>query len=183
VSLQDLTRAFDATIPEFRCKYYSNKSPRRKEVLTVCAHVRRGDITSSRPDMWTSTSVIAKTITKVRAVLDGYCIKYKICVFSQGDYTDVAELDAPGTEFFLDADPIWSMQEIIEADILIMAKSNFSYVAALISEGIKIYEPRLDRPPLNSWVIRGPNGEFDCAAFERQLLRHVESRKPSVIDT
>jgi hypothetical protein len=90
--------------------------------------------------MWTSTSIIAKTITKVRAVLDGYCIQYKICVFSQGDYTDVAELDAPGAEFFLDAEPIWSMQEIIEADILIMAKSDFSYVAAFISEGIKIYE-------------------------------------------
>jgi hypothetical protein len=75
------------------------------------------------------------------------------------------------------------MQKIIEADILSWAKSSFSYVAALISEGIKIYEPRLDYPPLSSWVIRGPNGILDCAAFERQLLRHVESRKPSVIDT
>lgn len=183
VTVDDLTRAFDVTIPEFRRKYYSNKSPRRKEVLTVCVHVRRGDITSSRPDMWTSTSVIAKTMAKVRAVLDGYRFKHKICVFSQGNYKDIAELDGPGTEFFLDADPFWSMQEIIEADILITAKSSFSYVAALISEGIKIYEPCLDYPPLSSWVIRGPNGEFDCATFEHQLLRHVESRKPSVIDT
>jgi len=97
---------------------------------------------------------------------------------------DVAELDVPGTEFFLDMDPIWSMQELIEADILIMAKSSFSYVAALISEGIKIYDPPcLDYPPLSSWLILDPNGEFDCAAFERQLLRHIESRKSSVIGT
>jgi hypothetical protein len=188
VSDDDLTRMFDATIPEFRRKYYSNKSPRRNEFLTVCVHVRRGDITPSHPDevaamssglmdLWTSTSFIAETIAKVRAVLDAHCIKYKICVFSQGDYTDVAELGAPDTEFFLDADPIWSMQELIEADILIMAKSSFSYVSALLSDGIKIYEPWLGYPPLSSWVIRDPNGEFDCAAFERQLLRHIESRK------
>jgi hypothetical protein len=68
------------------------------------------------------------------------------------------------------------MQELIEADILIMAKSSFSYVSALLSDGIKIYEPWLGYPPLGSWVILGPNGEFDCVAFERQLLRHIESR-------
>ena len=184
VTVDDLTRTFDATIPEFRRKYYSNKSPRRNKVLTVGVHVRRGDITFSRPDMWTNTSIIAKTIAEVRAVLDAHCIKYKVCVFSQGDYTHVAELDVPGTEFFLDMDPIWSMQELIEADILIMAKSSFSYVAALISEGIKIYDPPcLNYPPLSSWLIRGPNGELDCAAFERQLLRHIESRKSAVIGT
>jgi hypothetical protein len=186
VSIYDLTRAFDATIPEFRRKYYSNKSPRRNEVLIVGVHVRRGDITSSRPDRWTSTSLIAETIGKVRAVLDAHFTKYKICVFSEGDDADFAKLDAPGAEFFLDADPIWSMQEFIEADILIMSKSSFSYVSALISDGIKIYEPLEGYPPMSSWVMSdhderwlryGPNGEFDCAAFERQLLRHIEFRE------
>jgi hypothetical protein len=176
VTDDDLTRMFDATIPEFRGKYYSNKSPRRNEVLTVCVHIRRGDITPSCPSMWTSTSFIAETIAKVRGVLDANCIKYKICVFSQARYTDVAELDA-ATEFFLDADPIWSMRELIEADILIMAKSSFSYVSALLSDGIKIYEPWLGYPPLSSWVTRDPNGEY-CAVFERQLLRYIESGRP-----
>ena len=186
VSIYDLTRAFDATIPEFRRKYYSNKSPRRNEVLIVGVHVRRGDITSSRPDRWTSTSLVAETVAKVRAVLDAHFTKYKICVFSEGDNADFAKLEAPGTEFFLDADPIWSMQEFIEADILIMSKSSFSYVSALISDGIKIYEPLEGYPPMSSWVMSdhderwlryGPNGDFDCAAFERQLLRHIEFRK------
>jgi len=95
--------------------------------------------------MWTSTSIIAKTITKVRAVLDGYCIQYKICVFSQGDYTDVAELDAPGAEFFLDADPIWGMQEIIEADILIMAKSDFNTLQRSSQRASKFTKRRLGK--------------------------------------
>ncbi len=33
------------------------------------------------------------------------------------------------------------MQELIEADILIIAKGCFSYCAGLISDGIKIFEP------------------------------------------
>jgi hypothetical protein len=44
-------------------------------------------------------------------------------------------------ELFLDADAIWTMLEMIEADVLIMAKGSFSYVAALISDGIKLCEP------------------------------------------
>ena len=166
------THTFHATIPEFRRKYYSNKPPpRTNEALTVGVHVRRGDAHPVR--QWTSTSSIAETIAKVRAVLDTHRIKYKICVFSQGDYAGIAELNVPGTDIFLDADPIWSMQEAIEADILIMAKSAFSYVSALISDGIKICEYEWHSPPLSNWVIRGPNGEFDNGAFERQLLQYV----------
>jgi hypothetical protein len=77
---------------------------------------------------------------------------------------------------FLNADPIWSMQEAIEADILIVAKSSFSYVAALISDGIKIHEEG-GYPPLSNWIMRGPNGEFDSAAFDHQLQRLIEYRE------
>src|SRR5262249_32207479 len=101
VSDDDMTRTFDMTIPEFRRKYYFNKSARRNPVLTVGVHVRRGDVNSSRPDMWTNTSSIAKTIANVREVLNAHCIKYRIYIFSQGEYADLAELDAPGTELFL----------------------------------------------------------------------------------
>jgi hypothetical protein len=174
--VDDLTHMFNTTIPEFRRKYYSNKSPRANRVLTICVHVRRGDVTRENAGRWTNNSFIAETIAKVRAAIDAHCIKYKICILSQGDHGGLAELvDVPGTEIFLDADPIWSMQEAIEADILIMAKSSFSYVAALISDGIKITEER-GYPPMSGWVLRGSNGEFDCAAFEHQLERLIEHR-------
>ncbi len=213
-SVNNLTRTFGKTIQEFRRKYYSNKSFHKNDILTICVHVRRGDVTADMPHMWTSTPVVAETIREVRAVLDVHRIKHRICVLSQGDYAGVAELESPGVEFFLNADSIWSMQEAIEADILIMAKSCFSYVSALISDGIKIYEPiaytsmrqdvranadvgKAERSflPLirngylfnaiveqaravhpNRWVMRKPNGEFDCAGFERRLLKYIESR-------
>jgi hypothetical protein len=171
----DLYRIFETTVPEFRRKYYSNKPRRTNEVLSVCVHVRRGDVTPDILDMWTSTSFIAETITRVRAILEAHCFKYKICVLSQANFVDITDLNVPDADVFIDADPIWSMQEAIEADVLIMAKSSFSYVAALISDGIKIYEP-CGYPPLSSWVTRGPNSEFDATRFERQLLQYMETR-------
>jgi len=46
------------------------------------------------------------------------------------------------------------MQGIIEADILITDKSSLSYVTALISDGIKIYE-QCGFPLLSDWIMRG----------------------------
>jgi hypothetical protein len=40
----------------------------------------------------------------------------------------------PFVEFFLDADPIWKIGELVEADVLILAKGSFSLYAALISD-------------------------------------------------
>jgi hypothetical protein len=49
-----------------------------------------------------------------------------------------------------------------------MAKGTFSYVAAVLSDGIKLYEPWALRP-MTSWLSRHPSGDFDVDAFERQL--------------
>jgi hypothetical protein len=64
------------------------------------------------------------------------------------------------------------MQQMIEADILIMYYSVFSYVAATISDGIKIFGG--DYSPLSDWIIVDSNGEFDRTAFEAQLVGHIE---------
>ena|ERR1700693_374405 len=65
---------------------------------------------------------------------------------------------------------------------LIMAKGCFSYYAALISDGIKIFEPKAiseddlpswrwrSVPPAQNWIPRLTDGSFDREAFERQLL-------------
>jgi len=171
----DLDRRFEATIPEFRRKYYSNKSPVRNEILTICVHVRRGDVTvNSNSDRYTSTNFFKKAISEVTAVLDARDISYKVRIFSQEDHRAFAELNVPGMEIFSNVDAIWSMQQIIEADIFIMSRSAFSYVAATISDGIKIGEDFY--PPLSGWIIVDSNGEFDRIAFERQLVQHIDAK-------
>lgn len=167
----DLVRRFEATIPEFRRKYYWNKSPIQNEVFTICVHIRRGDVTADR---FTSTSIFRKIVSEVTAVLDASDISYMIQIFTEGDPCDLAELNVPGAKIFSDVDAIWSMRQMIGADILIMSKSLFSYVAATISEGIKIGERYYE--PLSGWIIVDSNGEFDRVEFEGQLVHYIEAK-------
>jgi hypothetical protein len=171
----DLVRSFEVTIPEFRRKYYWNKSTIQNEVLTTCVHIRRGDC---KADWFTSTSIFKKVLSGVTAALDARGITYKVQIFTQGDPCDIAELNTPGVEIFSDVDAIWSMQQMIEADIFIMSKSLFSYVAATISDGIKMCEhyDKYYGQPLCGLIIVDSNGEFDRIAFEAQLVQHIETR-------
>jgi hypothetical protein len=98
---------------------------------------------------------------------------------------DFAELTLPGMEFFLDVDAVWTMQELIEADILIGAKSSFSYCAALISDGVKILEhvPGYFLPgwewrffPADDWLPCLADGSFNGPTFDRQLLRLMQAK-------
>jgi hypothetical protein len=163
----ELDDRFKATIPEFRRKYYLNKHPRMTEEVTVAVHVRRGDVSASDAGYFTGTDTILRTVTAVKSILDTHNVTYRIGVYSQGDSADFAELSSPGTELFINADAIWTMLELVEADVLIMAKGTFSYYAGLISDGIKICEPF--KSPMDDWLLRSPDGSFDCEAFERQL--------------
>jgi hypothetical protein len=179
----DLTEAFHAAIPDFRRKYYSNKSPRKNAVLTVCAHLRRGDVTPTRADidMWTGNALTARIIGNVRGSLDAHGVNYRICVLSQGKIDDFSELNSLGIEFFLDADPIWTMQEAIEADILIIPRrSCFSYVAGILSDGITLLEEG-GYPPIRGWVTYRQDGELDCADFEGKLRQLIEGWGPPAV--
>src|SRR5262249_47159937 len=139
-------------------------------------HIRRGDYVILGIPLHISTSLFNKVVSEVTAVLDARGISYKVRIFTQGDLCD---FDVPGVEIFSDVDAIWSMQQMIEADIFIMSKSFFSYVAATISDGIKIgggFPDVSSASPLSGWISVNSNGEFDRIAFEAQLVQHIQAK-------
>jgi hypothetical protein len=192
---KELLDGFRALIPEFRRKYYLNKSPRTTDEITVAVHIRRGDVTAHAiPQMYTSTDRVLRITSEVKSILDSRGTPFTMRIYSQGNIEDFSELSPLGAEFFLDADAVWTMQELIEADVLIVAKGNFSYYAGVISDGIKIYEPHILDPAdeirqlpnvgtpavplawswtifseLDDWLPCEPDGSFDRVSFERQL--------------
>lgn len=184
----ELARSFRALIPELRRKYYANKSPRVAEQVTVALHMRRGDVTAQNGYMFTSTKQALHTLSDVKSVLDSRRLPYRLCVYSQGSRADFAELASLGVEFFLDADPLWTMQELIEADVLILAKSTFSTCAAMISDGIKVFEP-IDWSgmaanlhwllPSDDWLPCQPDGSMDTLALDRRLS--VRTQVPNIL--
>jgi hypothetical protein len=177
--LEELASAFHATIPEFRRKYYLNKFPRSNEVIMVCIHLRRGDVTKEwYPEIWTSAAIISSTVSKIKHILDVRSLKYRICIFSQGDRSEFVELQSLGVELFLDIDAISTMREPVEADVLVMANSALSWLAALIADGIKISDPNIFGS-LKDWIVRRPDGDFDGPAFEHQLQLLIDARQSS----
>jgi hypothetical protein len=185
----ELADRFKAIIPEFRRKHYLNSAPRTSDELTVAVHVRRGDVSAVDPGYFTSNETILRTVTAVKSVLDPHKVNYRIRAYSQGKSGDFEDLSQAGVELFLDADAVWTMQKLIEADILIMAQGCFSYYAGLISDGIKFFEPVelsgnnflpswkwRSIPLTESWIPCQSDGSFECAAFERQLLPIIRAK-------
>ncbi len=76
-----------------------------------------------------------------------------------------------GTVFHLNECPFTTFHHMVSADVLVMAKSSFSYSAALFSNGIKIYLPFWHKP-LQNWIVVNENGGFNKKKFEN-MLGHV----------
>jgi len=190
---EQLSHHFKSMIPEFRRKYYSDKSPGATNEVTVAVNIRRGEVSADRNNrLFTATEIVRQTTSDVRTSLDSLRIPYSIRVYSQGEVTEFEELAPLGVEFILNADPIWTIRELIEADILIVANSSFSFYAGIISDGIKIFEPNLVTPvynmfmpswgwtvlfPEDDWFPRRKDGSIDAAAFERQVSLLIEAKK------
>lgn len=182
---KQLDDCFKTLIPEFRRKYYLNKSRRATSELTVAVNIRRGEVSADQNQyMYTSTDKVLAIVRAVKTMLEFRGVPNTIRVYGQGEMADFAELSPLCAEFLLDADPIWTMQELVEADILIVAKSCFSYYAGLISDGIKIFEPcgypstdNVFTAPyewtlfseLDDWLPCQEDGSIDRLAFDGQL--------------
>lgn len=156
----------DFTAGEFRRKYYLNKEKQKSAILRVGIHIRRGDETSENTiGRWTE---MANVLTSVRRVTDALMkrnIRYRLSVFSEGDPGDFRELAELGAELNLNRDVAWTMREMIESDILVMGKGWFSYIAAVISDGIRLYDPWYDVRPMKDWLVLDGAGGFDALRF------------------
>lgn len=180
--LDEMSLRFKALLPEFRRKYYSNKSPRSNSEVEVAVHLRRGDVFAGHA-YFTSNEIVLQTIRQVQSILDARSVPYKISIYSWGKTSDLGELSNVNAKFFFEMDAIQTMQELIEADVLIMGEGTFSYYAGMISDGIKLWRglPADDEEGLTSWrwpfvspdkawISYGADGSFDSAVFEQQFL-------------
>jgi hypothetical protein len=77
----------------------------------------------------------------------------------------------PSLKRFINEPTMTSIERLATADILVMSKSSFSYLAAILNiDGIVLYHP-FWHYPLDSWLVTKPCGEFDAERFSGQLRR------------
>ncbi len=77
----------------------------------------------------------------------------------------------PGLKRFINEPTMTCIERLATADILVMSKSSFSYLAAILNvAGIVLYHP-FWRNPLNSWLVTEPSSDFDTGRFLQQVRR------------
>jgi hypothetical protein len=173
--------SFEDIADSLREKFGVTPRVRTEKQIVVAVHVRRGDVGKNRNALrFTPNRKIVRAIECLREVLDELGVKGTFQVHSQGDPEDFAEFSQIGCELYLDTDAILTMQMLVEADVLLMAKSSFSYLAAIINDGVKIYEPMFD-PPLSSWIVRRRDGSFDQKRAKESLAKYLGIIPPGTV--
>ena len=157
----------DATLREFRRRYYLGKSPRRNEILSVCVHARRYNRHDFHTEDSTDLARLGRTLVQLRSVLNARGIAYTQRLFSQGEPAEFRGLGIAEADLCLDADPLWSMSEMIEADILVTTLGTFSCVTGLLCDGIVLGDASV--VPARGWIPYGVNGEFESEALASRL--------------
>ena len=79
---------------------------------------------------------------------------FSICIYSEGDLNDFKNLDGPNISFKLNTCLQETFHHFVTAKILVTAKSNLSYSAAILSKNTIYCIPILNRSrPLSHWNI------------------------------
>ena len=104
----------------------------------VAIHVRRGDVSPAQnASRYTTDAEIADRIRLLQRHLpDAECR-----IYSEGIASDFQLFADLGCRLRLGGDPLDILQEMAAADVLVTAKSSFSYVAALFNPNLVLYTP------------------------------------------
>lgn len=128
--------------------YYSTPKPTIKNKNYIAIHIRRGDVSeSSYQERFVDNNYYLKLAKRMKKQYPNKEIK----IFSQGKEEDFAELSKFCT-LELNTDLQYTFHSMVEASVLITAKSSLSYAAALINKN-KIYYIPFHHKPLKKWEI------------------------------
>ena len=144
-------------------------STAKARALKIAAHVRRGDVSMQRVShRFTSNEIVVSTLTRVIAEVEKSGRACEVTVYSNGDPREFSEFSVFGCRVDVTSGALDVFDQLRSADVLLTAKSTFSYVAALYTNGVVLYEP-FARRPLPSWIQRGTDGGFSAERLAEQL--------------
>lgn len=146
---------FSLIIDELRKKYHIKNPPlkrRKMQQLQLAVHIRRGDVDATINSFrYSANADILKNLVKILQVFKTFDIDCKVAIYSQGEEKDFSEFKELNVTYCLNQDEFTTFDNLVNADILMTAKSSFSYVAGLLNEGVVFYEPFWHQP-LPLWI-------------------------------
>lgn len=139
---------YRSILERLREKYNSTPKPTPRlspKQVNIAVHVRRGDIGHDNY-RYTANDVIVRRLRNVLAATGPSLVH----IYSEGKPSEFGPLQDVG-ELYLDGCPFQTFHDLVSADVLMTSRSSFSYVAALLSKGVKVYEPG-HFPGLRAWI-------------------------------
>ena len=154
---RDMERFHDS--PSFRkikTLYFKDKqSPYSGECVQIALHIRRPNVCDVRVE---GTDTPDSYYLHCMSILQAkYLSEKKQClfhIFSQGSPTLFESYKQFPVVFHLDEDVFDTFNSLVFADVLVLSKSSFSYVAALLSDAVVVYTP-FWHPPRKHWFLLG----------------------------
>jgi hypothetical protein len=151
--------------------YRSTVVERPRETKRLAVHVRRGDVnlrtTSGR---YSSNEAVLRAVDSVTARLDAHRINYQVEIHSNGTPEELADFRDRGFTVCDSLGALETFRQLVSADVLMMAKSTFSYVAGLCSPRLVVYQPQ-DYVKLERWVALSRDGQADPGQISDRLSR------------
>lgn len=145
-------------------------------ILKICIHIRRGDILLIETDIrYLPNSFYINIMKAIQNILQDK-IKYEFHIYTENvtkptqftqdyrtDFNNVNKLLIPETyeDFFefknivwhINTNPVDSFIELCNADMLVISKSAFSYLPAILNKKAIVFCPDiLHHPPKDSWI-------------------------------
>jgi hypothetical protein len=166
------------------------------KVLRIALHVRRGELMFVNSERLIDTKYYIAIARRLVAALTREQIPFQLELHSEVLQKDVtvrpddpafkgriggaiqlrSEQDPfgdfeifPGLKRFINEPMLTCIERLATADILVMSKSSFSYLAAILNvSGVVLYHP-FWHYPLRDWLVTGPTGDFDVGGCISQL--------------
>tara|TARA_R110002074_G_scaffold227260_1_gene398813 strand:- start:227 stop:1189 length:963 start_codon:yes stop_codon:yes gene_type:complete len=162
-------------LPAIRSKFHTsgglNRPTHAPSGLVMAVHIRRGDVSRTDTETasrFTDDEAILATIKQCRSLVTASGSACHIDIYSEGRPEDFSAFADVGAHLKIGLDPFETVLGLAHADILITAKSAFSFVAGLLSDSIKIYEPFWSKPP-SDWLTLDAAGQVDTDKLRQRI--------------
>lgn len=133
---------------ELRDLYNSTSKP-DKCPFDIAIHIRRGDVVQRKQ---AGRFIQNKDYNIVIQRLQKEYPNYSIGIYSEGIIDDFKDIDFDKKNFILNGNPLVSFHHLVTAKVLVVAKSSFSFAAAILNEGDIWYIPAKHKP-FDDWKV------------------------------